>query len=58
MSFKNVRLNLEAIEEELQLPLHLISGHIDELRIRVPWTDLSSEPVLIRVNTIGELERS
>ena len=52
-TFNNVNLNLEAIEEELQLPLHLISGHIHELKISVPWTKLTSEPIVVYINTIG-----
>ena len=45
-------LRLDAIEEALQLPITIKSGHIHELRIHVPWTKLGSEPVVITVNTI------
>ncbi|KAL1428086.1 hypothetical protein MTO96_016980 [Rhipicephalus appendiculatus] len=50
--FSNLDLRLEALEQELRLPFRLVNGHIHELRIHVPWTKLTSEPVVITVNTI------
>lgn len=40
------------LEKELQLPFNLVSGHIHELSIHVPWTKLASEPINITINTI------
>ncbi|XP_077522225.1 vacuolar protein sorting 13B isoform X1 [Amblyomma americanum] len=50
--FSNLDLRLEALEQELRLPFRLVNGHIHELRIHVPWTKLTSEPVVITINTI------
>ena len=33
-------------------PLALQSGHVDELRIHVPWTTLGSEPVEITISNV------
>lgn len=52
-TFNNVNLNLEALEAELNLPaVTLVSGHIHELKINVPWTKITSEPITVHVNTI------
>lgn len=50
--FSNLDLRLEALEQELRLPFRLVNGHIHELRIHVPWTKLTSEPVVVTINTI------
>ncbi|XP_034127951.1 vacuolar protein sorting-associated protein 13B isoform X2 [Drosophila guanche] len=52
VTFQNLDLRLEVLEEELNLPVDLVSGHIHELSIQVPWTKLMSEPVKIIINTI------
>ncbi|XP_022217026.2 LOW QUALITY PROTEIN: vacuolar protein sorting-associated protein 13B [Drosophila obscura] len=52
VTFQNLDLRLEVLEEELNLPVELVSGHIHELSIQVPWTKLMSEPVKIIINTI------
>ena len=36
--FNNLDLRLDVLEEELRLPFSLVSGHIHELQIHVPWT--------------------
>ncbi|XP_053661509.1 intermembrane lipid transfer protein VPS13B [Anopheles marshallii] len=50
--FQNLDLKLDVLEEELQLPFNFLSGHIHELGIRVPWTKIASEPIIITINTI------
>ncbi|KAH8359232.1 hypothetical protein KR093_005309 [Drosophila rubida] len=52
VTFQNLDLRLDVLEEELNLPFELVSGHIHELSIQVPWTKLTSEPVRIEINTI------
>ncbi|KAH8311151.1 hypothetical protein KR044_004588 [Drosophila immigrans] len=52
VTFHNLDLRLDVLEEELNLPFELVSGHIHELSIQVPWTKLTSEPVRIEINTI------
>jgi vacuolar protein sorting-associated protein 13B len=52
--FQNLNLNLDVVNKELNLPVELISGHIHELKITVPWTSVTSEPIVVNVNTIGE----
>lgn len=53
MTFHNLDLRLEVLEQELQLPFSFVSGHIHELIIHVPWTKIASESVTITINTIG-----
>ncbi|XP_037953413.1 vacuolar protein sorting-associated protein 13B isoform X2 [Teleopsis dalmanni] len=50
--FANLDLRLDVLEEELNLPIEFLSGHIYELYIFVPWTAIVSEPVRIHINTI------
>ncbi|XP_030371451.1 vacuolar protein sorting-associated protein 13B isoform X3 [Scaptodrosophila lebanonensis] len=52
VTFQNLDMRLDVLEEELNLPVELVSGHIHELSILVPWTKLMSEPVSIVINTI------
>ncbi|XP_072392830.1 intermembrane lipid transfer protein VPS13B [Diabrotica undecimpunctata] len=52
VSFNNLELNLQVLEQELQLPFSFVSGSIRELLIHVPWTKLASEPITITINTI------
>ncbi|XP_017847869.1 vacuolar protein sorting-associated protein 13B isoform X2 [Drosophila busckii] len=52
VTFQNLDLRLDVLQEELNLPIELLSGHIHELSIQVPWTKLMSEPVRIVINTI------
>ncbi|XP_014252592.1 vacuolar protein sorting-associated protein 13B isoform X2 [Cimex lectularius] len=51
-SLHNLDLDLEVLDQELNLPFSLVSGHIHELLIHVPWTRIASEPVQITINTI------
>ena len=53
--FHNLDLRLDVLHHELNLPISFSSGHIQELRINVPWTKLTSEPIVITINTIGKL---
>lgn len=53
VSFQNLDIRLDVLQEELHLPLNIVSGHIHELTVRVPWTKIASEPIQINVNTIG-----
>nr|XP_045624119.1 vacuolar protein sorting-associated protein 13B-like [Procambarus clarkii] len=50
--FNNLDLRLDVLEQELRLPFSFVNGHIHELRIHVPWTKLTSEPIVITINTI------
>jgi len=52
-SFQNLDLRLEVLEEQLNLPFVFVSGHIHELLIHVPWVKITSEPIVITINTIG-----
>lgn len=49
-----MELDLDVLENELNLPFIVISGHINQLLIRVPWTKLGSEAVKITIDTIGK----
>ncbi|XP_025418587.1 vacuolar protein sorting-associated protein 13B-like [Sipha flava] len=50
--FQNLELDLDVLEKELNLPFIVLSGHINQLLIRVPWTKLGSEAVKITIDTI------
>lgn len=53
VSFQNLDLRLDVLEEELNLPFcTFLSGHIHELVISVPWTKIASEPISVTINTI------
>lgn len=52
VSLTNLDLRLDVLEEEFRLPFNLVSGHIHELQIHVPWTRLQSEPIVLTINTI------
>lgn len=52
--FQNLELDLDVLEKELNLPFVVLSGHINQLLIRVPWTKLGSEAVKITIDTIGK----
>lgn len=58
MSFQNLDIRLDVLQQELHLPLNIVSGHIHELTVRVPWTKIASEPIQINVNTIGSFDCS
>lgn len=55
--FQNLELKLDVLEEELQLPFTFLSGHINDLKIQIPWTKIASEPIIITINTIGITHR-
>ena len=52
VTFHNLDLRLDVLQEELNLPFQFLSGHIHELVISVPWTKITSEPIRININTI------
>ncbi len=39
--------------QELNLPVKFLSGKIHELRIHVPWTRITYEPVIIKPHTVS-----
>lgn len=47
---KNLELRLDVLEQELGLPLQ--RGCIRKLTLHVPWSSLSSDPVIITIDTI------
>jgi len=40
------------VESDLPLPVQLISGRVHELRLNVPWTALTNQPVKITLSTL------
>lgn len=52
VTFHNLDLRLDVLQQELDLPFQFLSGHIHELVISVPWTKITSEPIRISINTI------
>ena len=53
--FSNLDLKTDVLERELNLPLRFINGHIHEMRIHVPWHKITSEPIVVTIDTMGEL---
>ncbi|XP_077302504.1 intermembrane lipid transfer protein VPS13B-like [Arctopsyche grandis] len=52
VSLHNLELRPDIIQQELNLPFTLSSGHIHELLIQVPWMKIVSEPIVVTINTI------
>lgn len=52
VTLQNVDLRLDVLEQELHLPFEILSGHIHELNIQIPWTKITSEPIRISISTI------
>ncbi|XP_075147327.1 vacuolar protein sorting 13B isoform X2 [Haematobia irritans] len=52
VTFQNLDLRLDVLEQELNLPFEFLSGHIHELVIQIPWTKITSEPIKVLINTI------
>ncbi|XP_034952254.1 vacuolar protein sorting-associated protein 13B [Chelonus insularis] len=51
-TFQNLDLELNVLNEQINFPFTFISGHIHELLIHVPWVKITSEPIVITINTI------
>ncbi|XP_063972949.1 intermembrane lipid transfer protein VPS13B [Diachasmimorpha longicaudata] len=51
-TFQNLDLRLNVLNEQFDLPFSFVSGHIHELLIHVPWVKITSEPIIITINTI------
>lgn len=51
VSLKNLRLKGEALAD-LNLPITVIRGVLGSLELQVPWKNLSSKPVIVKVDDI------
>ncbi|KJE91315.1 vacuolar protein sorting 13B isoform 4 [Capsaspora owczarzaki ATCC 30864] len=49
---RNLELRLDVLEREAHMPVRFLSGRVAELRVHVPWTRLTSEPVVLTFNTV------
>ena len=51
---QNLELKLEVLRQEFAagLPIHFRRGFVRELRIRIPWLRLASEPIQIVVDAV------
>jgi vacuolar protein sorting-associated protein 13B len=45
-------LRLNVVEELANIPIKFKSGLIHELRLHIPWTRITSEPVVVTINTL------
>ncbi|XP_025079346.1 vacuolar protein sorting-associated protein 13A-like [Pomacea canaliculata] len=45
----------ESALDELDLPVKVKAGHISKLVLKIPWTNLYTEPVLLKLNGIYAL---
>ncbi|XP_037091170.1 vacuolar protein sorting-associated protein 13B-like [Pollicipes pollicipes] len=50
--FSNLDLRTDVLEHELNLPLQFVNGHIHEMRIHVPWHKITSEPIVVTIDTM------
>jgi len=51
VTLKSLRLKISAFEA-LNLPLAVADGRLGEVRVKVPWRNLGSEPMLISIRTL------
>lgn len=52
--FENLHLDLGVLEAEFSLPYKFLRGHIQALRISIPWTKVTSEPIQVHVQSVGK----
>jgi vacuolar protein sorting-associated protein 13A/C len=52
---KGLALNRDGIKRRLNLPIHIVHGHVELLEVHVPWKNLDKEHVQIYVNGIHML---
>ncbi|XP_052746449.1 intermembrane lipid transfer protein VPS13B isoform X2 [Bicyclus anynana] len=52
VTLHNLVLKADVLQNEVPLPFNLLSGRIHELHIKVPWTKIISEPIVVTINTI------
>jgi vacuolar protein sorting-associated protein 13B len=50
--FNKLDLRLNVIEELTNIPITFKSGIIQQLHLHIPWTRLTSEPVVVTINTL------
>ena len=54
---ENLKLKPQALDA-LKLPLTVVSGTVRRLEVKVPWNRLSSEPVVVEIDTIELLAQT
>lgn len=47
---QNLELRLNVIESELNLPFKVLSGKLGELKIKIPWSSLGSQSIIISIS--------
>ena len=50
VKLKNLRLKKESLDK-FKLPLDVKFGHIGELTLQIPWSNLKSKPVKVIIST-------
>lgn len=55
VSFENLDVKIDVIEKEFNLPFTVVSGKVHEVSFLVPWSRITSEPIVITINTLGKL---
>jgi vacuolar protein sorting-associated protein 13A/C len=51
IELQHLQLNSAGIEK-LKLPVNIINGFVDSLKVSIPWTALGSQPVKININGV------
>ena len=52
VTFNNLELRLDVLQESIELPIYFTRGFVRRLRLQVPWTNLSREPTVVEIDSI------
>ena len=52
VSFNNLELRLDVLQESTNLPIYFTRGFVRTLKIHIPWTNLAQEPTVVSVDTV------
>ncbi len=51
VKLRNLQLRKEALDQ-LRLPLNVVAGHLGELTLTIPWSNLRGKPVRVSVEDV------
>ncbi|KHJ35601.1 putative vacuolar protein sorting-associated protein vps13 [Erysiphe necator] len=51
VKLRNLELRREALDQ-LKLPINVVKGHLGELTLRIPWSNLRGQPVQIHIKDV------
>ena len=56
VKLRNLELRREALDQ-LRLPLNVVEGHLGELTLSIPWSNLRGKPVKVDIEDVFCLQR-